>query len=138
MSVRCRVVLGSFKFDTVPSLDIPEWTKLLSHPVIIAGSTHRGEEDIILSSYAELKKYFPDLTLIIAPRHPERFGEVEELVKAEGLSYVKRSQLIHPFTDSCLRADTPVCRANGTGRHRQKQRITGCLWLWHQKGRLRG
>ena len=93
-------VLGSFKFDTVPSLDIPEWTKLLSHPVIIAGSTHRGEEDIILSSYAELKKYFPDLTLIIAPRHPERFREVEELVKAEGLSYVKRSQLIHPFTDS--------------------------------------
>ncbi|HBR21158.1 MAG TPA: 3-deoxy-D-manno-octulosonic acid transferase [Nitrospiraceae bacterium] len=93
-------VLGSFKFDTVPSLDIPEWTKLLSHPVIIAGSTHRGEEDIILSSYAELKKYFPDLTLIIAPRHPERFREVEELVKAEGLSYVKRSRLIHPFTDS--------------------------------------
>ncbi|MBI1810834.1 MAG: 3-deoxy-D-manno-octulosonic acid transferase [Nitrospirae bacterium] len=93
-------VIGSFKFDTVPSLDIPEWTKLLSHPVIIAGSTHRGEEDLIVSSYIELKKDFPGLTLIIAPRHPERFKEVEELIKAKGLSYVKRSQLIHPFTDS--------------------------------------
>ena len=98
-------VLGSFKFDTLPSLHIPEWTKLLSHPVIIAGSTHRGEEELILASFTKLKKDFPDLTLIIAPRHPERFGEVEGLVKAKGLPYVKRSQLsadspIHLPTDS--------------------------------------
>ena len=86
-------VLGSFKFDTVPSLNIPEWTKLLSHPVIIAGSTHRGEEDLLVSSYLELKKDFPDLTLIIAPRHPERFKEVEELVKKKGLEYIKCSEL---------------------------------------------
>ncbi|OGW57364.1 MAG: hypothetical protein A2Z09_00290, partial [Nitrospirae bacterium RBG_16_43_8] len=85
--------LGSFKFDTVPSLNIPEWTKLLSHPVIIAGSTHRGEEDLLVSSYLELKKDFPDLTLIIAPRHPERFKEVEELVKEKGLEYIKCSEL---------------------------------------------
>ena len=85
--------LGSFKFDTVPSLNIPEWTKLLSHPVIIAGSTHRGEEDLLVSSYLELKKDFPDLTLIIAPRHPERFKEVEELVKKKGLEYIKCSEL---------------------------------------------
>ncbi len=98
-------VIGSFKFDTAPPLNVPEWTELLTHPVIIAGSTHRGEEDLIASSYIELKKDFPGLTLIIAPRHPERFGEVEGLVKAKGLSYVKRSQLssdspIHPFTHS--------------------------------------
>ncbi|MDP1758521.1 MAG: 3-deoxy-D-manno-octulosonic acid transferase, partial [Thermodesulfovibrionales bacterium] len=100
-------VIGSFKFDTVPSLNIPEWTKLLTHPVIIAGSTHRGEEDLLVSSYIELKKDFPDLSLIVAPRHPERFKEVEELIKAKGLSYVKRSQLssdspVHPFTNSPL------------------------------------
>ncbi|MFZ3122349.1 MAG: 3-deoxy-D-manno-octulosonic acid transferase [Thermodesulfovibrionales bacterium] len=86
-------VIGSFKFDTVPSLNIPEWPKLLSHPVIIAGSTHRGEEDLIVSSYIELKKDFPDLSLIVAPRHPERFKEVEELVKKKGLEYVKCSEL---------------------------------------------
>ncbi len=86
-------VLGSFKFDTAPSLNIPEWAKLLSHPVIIAGSTHRGEEDLLVSSYIELEKDFPDLTLIIAPRHPERFKEVEELVKKKGLEYIKCSEL---------------------------------------------
>ncbi len=86
-------VLGSFKFDTTPSLNIPEWAKLLSHPVIIAGSTHRGEEDLLVSSYIELEKDFPDLTLIIAPRHPERFKEVEELVKKKGLEYIKCSEL---------------------------------------------
>ena len=86
-------VLGSFKFDTAPSLNIPEWTKLISHPVIIAGSTHRGEEDLLVSSYIELEKDFPDLTLIIAPRHPKRFKEVEELVKKKGFEYIKRSEL---------------------------------------------
>ena len=93
-------VIGSFKFDTVPSMNVPEWTERFSRPVIIAGSTHRGEEELILASFVELKKDLPDLTLIVAPRHPERFGEVEELAKAKGLSYVKRSQLIHRFTDS--------------------------------------
>ena len=52
-------VIGSFKFDTVPSLNVPEWTELLTHPVIIAGSTHRGEEDLLVSSYIELKKTSP-------------------------------------------------------------------------------
>jgi len=86
-------VIGSFKFDTVPSSAIPEWTKLLSPPVIIAGSTHRGEEDLIISVYEKLKKDFPELNLIIAPRHPERFGEVEGLIKAKGLAYKRRSEL---------------------------------------------
>jgi len=98
-------VIGSFKFDTIPSSAIPEWTKLLSPPVIIAGSTHRSEEELIISVYEKLKENFPELNLIIAPRHPERFGEVEELIKAKGISYVKRTQLsgdspIHRFTDS--------------------------------------
>ncbi len=87
-------VLGNFKFDTKPSENIPEWTKLLALPVIIAGSTHRGEEDLIISVFEKLKKDFPGLNLIIAPRHPERFAEVEELVKAKGLEYVKRSELV--------------------------------------------
>jgi len=91
-------VLGSFKFDAAPSLNIQEWTKLVSHPVIIAGSTHRGEEELLVSSYIELKKDFPDLTLIVAPRHPERFKEVEELVKEKGLEYVKRSHLTPPYS----------------------------------------
>ena len=83
-------VLGNFKFDTKPSENIPEWTKLLARPVIVAGSTHRGEEDLIIAAFAKLKTEFPKLNLVIAPRHPERFKEVEELVKSKGLKYIKR------------------------------------------------
>jgi 3-deoxy-D-manno-octulosonic-acid transferase len=85
-------VLGNFKFDTKPSENIPEWTKLLAMPVIIAGSTHRGEEDLIIAVFEKLKKDFPELNLIIAPRHPERFEEVKELVKSKDIPYIKRSK----------------------------------------------
>ncbi|KAF0144406.1 MAG: 3-deoxy-D-manno-octulosonic-acid transferase [Nitrospirae bacterium] len=86
-------VLGNFKFDTKPSGNIPEWTKLLARPVIVAGSTHRGEEDLIIAAFTKLKTEFPELNLIIAPRHPERFAEVEELIHKKNMPYIKRSVL---------------------------------------------
>ncbi len=86
-------VIGSFKFDTRPSSDVPGWTEVLYGPVIIAGSTHETEEELALDAYMRLKSDFPRLNLIIAPRHPGRFREVEELVKNRGLEYVKRSEL---------------------------------------------
>ncbi|MGO9013462.1 MAG: 3-deoxy-D-manno-octulosonic acid transferase [Dissulfurispiraceae bacterium] len=85
-------IIGSFKFDTRPSSDIPEWTEALRGPVIIAGSTHETEEELVLDAYIRLKAYEPGLNLIIAPRHPGRFRTVEELVKKKGLQYVKRSE----------------------------------------------
>ncbi len=84
-------VLGNFKFDTKPPSGIPEWAKRISGPVIIAGSTHAGEEEFMLSVYHDLKKDFPDLNLIVAPRHPERFLEVEDLLRSKGVSFTKRS-----------------------------------------------
>lgn len=95
-------VIGNFKFDTKPFSAVPEWTEILKSQesgiksrefTIIAGSTHRTEEDLILDAYIKLKKDFPELSLIIAPRHPERFKEVEELIKKRGLEYVKRSDV---------------------------------------------
>jgi len=86
-------VTGNFKFDTRPPEMVPRWSEILNGPVILAGSTHPGEEDLIVSVVERLRKDFPDLNLILAPRHPERFGEVERLIRAKGLSYVKRSEL---------------------------------------------
>ena len=83
--------LGNFKFDSKPSSRIPEWATKLTGPVITAGSTHAGEEELMASLYVELKKNFPDLNLILAPRHPERFREVEEMLRAGGHSFMKRS-----------------------------------------------
>ncbi|MBI5212619.1 MAG: 3-deoxy-D-manno-octulosonic acid transferase [Nitrospirae bacterium] len=91
-------VTGNFKFDTRPSSYIPEWTKILQGTTIIAGSTHRAEEDLIINAYIKLKSDFPMLNLIIAPRHPERFKEVEELIKRNNLKYIKRSEIANSNT----------------------------------------
>ncbi len=60
-------------------------------PVFIAGSTHAGEERSVLVVFRELKKKFPGLLLLLAPRHPERTPEVEALVAREGLDAVRFS-----------------------------------------------
>jgi 3-deoxy-D-manno-octulosonic-acid transferase len=82
---------GNFKFDISPPADFPSWAGSVQGPVITAGSTHEGEEEFIASVYRELKQDFPDLNLIIAPRHPERFKGVEEMLKLKGLSFINRS-----------------------------------------------
>jgi 3-deoxy-D-manno-octulosonic-acid transferase len=67
--------------------------KGLSGPVIIAGSTHAGEEQIIIDAYRENVYLFPGLKLIIAPRHPERFKEAEEVIIRSDIRYLKRSEI---------------------------------------------
>ncbi len=91
-------VTGNFKFDTKPSSHIPGWTKVLNGPVIIAGSTHRTEEDLIIDAYIKIKPDFPTLNLIVAPRHPERFKEVEDLLKRNNIEYLKRSEISNSDT----------------------------------------
>ena len=58
-----------------------------------AGSTHPGEEKILLSVYKRLKEEHSELKLLIAPRHPERIPEVEQEVLQAGLKPVRRSAL---------------------------------------------
>ena len=87
-------VLGNFKFDIKPPSKIPEWSERMKGPVLIAGSTHEGEEEFLISVYMKLKKDFTDLNLILAPRHPERFKDVEDLLRSKGVSFIKRSTFI--------------------------------------------
>lgn len=61
--------------------------------VIVAGSTRRSEEDIILSVYDSIRRDFPDTVLIIAPRHVERAGLIADSVKAQGYSCQFRTDL---------------------------------------------
>jgi 3-deoxy-D-manno-octulosonic-acid transferase len=86
-------VIGNFKFDMGMPGEVPLWAKSLSSPVIVAGSTHAGEEEVILEAYRENRSRMPGLTLILAPRHPDRFREVEELLKSLGLPFIKRSAI---------------------------------------------
>ena len=86
-------VTGNFKFDMDISQDVPEWMTGITGPVIVAGSTHAGEEKIIIDAYRENVSRFPGLKLIIAPRHPERFKEAEEVILRSDMRYMKRTRL---------------------------------------------
>jgi 3-deoxy-D-manno-octulosonic-acid transferase len=61
-------------------------------PMLVAGSSHEGEEEILLDVFRSVKQSFPDFQMILAPRHPQRFGQVEKLLKASGLNFAKKSQ----------------------------------------------
>jgi 3-deoxy-D-manno-octulosonic-acid transferase len=72
-------VIGNVKLA-----DIPDATKQLSKPkamLICAGSTHEGEEALILDAYAKLKEEETTAKLVVVPRHPERFIKVSNMVK---------------------------------------------------------
>jgi len=59
--------------------------------LVLAGSTHPGEEEIIVSAYQSLCEDFPDLCLVLAPRHIERAAQVVEMVRAKGMAVFRRS-----------------------------------------------
>ena len=86
-------VIGNFKFDMSMPEKMPEWAQKVTGPIIVAGSTHNGEEEIIISAYKENLAGFPELKLILAPRHPERFKEAEDVISAKGVKYIKRSEM---------------------------------------------
>jgi 3-deoxy-D-manno-octulosonic-acid transferase len=60
--------------------------------LLVAGSSHRGEEEILLEAFRSVKQRFPNFQMVLAPRHPERFSEVERLLTASGLEFEKKSQ----------------------------------------------
>lgn len=60
--------------------------------IFVAGSTHGGEEEIVAAVYRELIKDLPNLKLVIAPRHIERSGEVENVMKRLGFDPVRMSK----------------------------------------------
>jgi 3-deoxy-D-manno-octulosonic-acid transferase len=77
--------------------------------VFIAGSTHKGEEELILDVFEVIKREFPDLILILAPRNPERFTEVEDLVSERNLNWVKRTKIdadVNPTSPELVILDT--------------------------------
>ncbi len=96
-------VTGNLKFD-LAIRDIHIGEPLLStirgglgleagDPVIVVGSTMRGEETIFLNAYRRVSAILPRTRLVLAPRHPERFEEVADLIAQSGLSFQRRSRL---------------------------------------------
>jgi 3-deoxy-D-manno-octulosonic-acid transferase len=85
----------NLKFDiTIPFIKF-EGLEILKRPIIIAGSTHEGEEKIILTSFLQIKEAS---SLLLVPRHPERFERVyklcQEFIGAEDVTVFKYSELL--------------------------------------------
>ena len=90
---------GNLKFDLEITSDLRnqvafahQQLQLGNRPVWIAGSTHEGEEKMVLEAHRKLLNVYPDLALILVPRHPERFTDVENLLKKMQIPYIKRSE----------------------------------------------
>lgn len=92
-------ITGSLKFDFTPPEGLQAQAALLrerwqldGRPVLVAASTHEGEDELLLSAFAGLRERHPQALLILVPRHPERFDSVARLVREHGLALARRSQ----------------------------------------------
>ena len=78
---------GSVKFDITASSShyFPEIDSFTKNKYILAASTHKGEDKTVLAAYKTVLDSFPDIRLVIVPRHPERSAEVNNLAKKYSL-----------------------------------------------------
>ncbi|MBI4264505.1 MAG: 3-deoxy-D-manno-octulosonic acid transferase [Acidobacteria bacterium] len=95
-------VTGSVKFDSLEALPMPGrgpervlrfFRMSPGRPVLVAGSTLKGEEVAVIRAFNRLRRPGSNALLIVAARQPSRFDEVERLCRQEGLSTVRRSEL---------------------------------------------
>lgn len=93
--------VGNLKFDVTPPQDAQALGENLrtllgkDRPVLLAASTREGEETLIIQAIKQLN--VPNLLTLIVPRHPQRFNEVANLLKAHDLNHIRRSSLHEPL-----------------------------------------
>ncbi|HBO38703.1 MAG TPA: 3-deoxy-D-manno-octulosonic acid transferase [Pasteurellaceae bacterium] len=98
---------GNIKYDLIITDELSQeinalhqqWISAHNRLVWIAASTHEGEEKTILQAHRILLEKYPNLLLILVPRHPERFNAVAELITKSAFSYCRRTDNITPGVD---------------------------------------
>jgi 3-deoxy-D-manno-octulosonic-acid transferase len=116
---------GNLKYDMRVAPDLAQRAAALrtdwgTRPVLVAGSTHAGEDEILLTALQVLRQQLPDLLLILVPRHPDRFDSVARLIETQGLQFVRRSR------GSAVTPATAVLLGDSMGE----------LMLWYQAADL--
>jgi 3-deoxy-D-manno-octulosonic-acid transferase len=95
-------VVGNLKFDAaklteISTLDVRGMLRQLGVPddtlILVAGSTHDGEEIILADMARRLREKFPKLFLVLVPRHFERCKDIGQTLKARGVKFVFRSEI---------------------------------------------
>jgi 3-deoxy-D-manno-octulosonic-acid transferase len=113
-------VVGSLKFDAARlderrRLDVPALLRKIAAPanplLLIGGSTHRGEEALLAEQFLRLRARFPNLFLVLVPRHFERGKEVGRELRERGLKFIYRSEItantqLKPGEADCLLVNT--------------------------------
>jgi len=113
-------VVGSLKFDAAKlsenrSLNVRGLLRQIGVPedalILVAGSTHDGEEMLLVDMVARLRKKFPNLFLILVPRHNERCPELGRKLKAQGVKFILRNAIfantqLRPGEVDCLLVNT--------------------------------
>lgn len=112
------VAAGSPKFDVPEPVPPPGSEPFLAAlrtwkgqgALLVAGSTHEGEEDAMVEAAAQLRRRFA-LRLVLAPRHPQRFEAAARRLEASGVRFVRRSER----RDGALPAEADVCLLDAMG-----------------------
>ncbi len=99
LAVSRIVAVGNLKFDSAGSAADDKLTNQIrerfsftdDRPLFVAASTHEPEESVVLNAFRAVRKSHPNLRLLLAPRHPERFAEVAALLTGSEFSMARRS-----------------------------------------------
>lgn len=92
-------ICGDIKLDGIRTILSEEEKKFCetifpgADPMLVAGSTHHGEESVLLDVYLSLKKKYQDLRLVLAPRHLDRVPEITQWLQSQNREYSLRSDL---------------------------------------------
>ena len=113
LGARTIIVAGSLKFDITPPEAMlamgNQWRQQIGDRlVLLCASTREGEEALVLDAYMAAT-LDPRVLVIMVPRHPQRFDEVERMLEARGLRWQRRSQLTTehvPASTQILLGDT--------------------------------
>ena len=119
-------VVGSLKFDAANLqerrlLDVPAMLAQLGvgphRPLLVAGSTHKGEEQILAQIFLRLRTRFPDLFLVLVPRHFERGREVGRDLSALGIKFAYRSEIANHTQHQPGEVDCLLVNSTGELKH---------------------
>ncbi len=116
-------VVGNLKFDAGArltehrSLDVRGLLRqigIADHaPVLVAGSTHDGEEMMLVDLAARLRQKFPDLFLVLVPRHFERSPDIAQKLRARGVKFICRNEIIQSLKLAANEVDCLLVNTTG-------------------------